>query len=118
MKLYVGGLLYESTQEELKTMFSPYGNVKSATIIMDRETNRSKGFGFVEMESKEDGEAAIAGMNGKAAGGKGKPLTVNEARPQAPRTGGSSFGGASRGGFGGGERSFGGNSRGGDRDRY
>ena len=118
MKLYVGGLLYESTQEDLKTMFAPFGSVKTATIIMDRETNRSKGFGFVEMDSKEEGEAAILAMNGKAAGGKGKPLTVNEARPQAPRTGGSSFGGSRSGGFGGGERSFGGNSRGGDRDRY
>ena len=91
-KLYVGGLPYATTSDELKDAFSKAGNVESATIIMDKMTGRSKGFGFVEMSSDEDATKAIDMWNGKDFGGRN--LTVNEARPmepRAPRSGG--FGG-------------------------
>jgi len=104
-KLYVGGLSYETTEQELKDAFSKAGNVESATIIIDRMSNRSKGFGFVEMTTDEEANAAIEMWNGKEFGGRN--LTVNEARPQEarPRSGGFSGGnGGSRGGFGGGDR--------------
>lgn len=103
-KLYVGGLPYSTTEDSLKTIFSQAGTVESATIISDRMTGRSKGFGFIEMATDEEAQAAIDMFNGKEF--EGRTLTVNEARPmeaRAPRTGG--FGGGNtrgRGGFGGG----------------
>lgn len=82
-KLYVGGLPYSTTQDELKAAFAEIGSVASAQIIIDRATGRSKGFGFVEMENDSDADAAISKMNGADFGGR--TLTVNEARPLAPR---------------------------------
>ena len=89
-------------------MFEPSGTVESATVIMDRDTGRSKGFGFVEMGSREEGEEAIEALNGVEV--NGRALTVNEARPREERSGG---GGGGRGGFGGGSRGGGGGGRGG-----
>jgi len=103
-KLYVGGLSYNTTDATLKETFAAAGTVESATIIMDKMTNRSKGFGFVEMSTDEEAKKAIETINGKEL--DGRTLTVNEARPmepRAPRTGGG-FGGGNRGGFGGGNR--------------
>jgi cold-inducible RNA-binding protein len=98
-KLYVGNLSYDVTDSSLQTMFEAYGSVRSAQIIMDRDTNRSKGFGFVEMENDQEAQAAIAGLNGQESGGRS--LTVNEARPK--ENGGRSGGGGNRGGgYGGG----------------
>jgi RNA recognition motif-containing protein len=85
-KLYVGGLPYKTTNDELKTLFSAAGTVTSATIIMDKMTGRSKGFGFVEMEDDSEAESAISMFNGKDY--EGRNLTVNEARPMEPRQGG------------------------------
>ena len=97
-KLYVGNLSFNSTEEEIKTMFGQFGEVTSVTIIKDRDTGRSRGFGFVEMENSD---AAIAQLNGKEFGGR--TLTVNEAREREDRKGG----GGGRGGFGdGGGRSW------------
>ncbi len=98
-KLYVGGLPYSTTDADLKDHFAQAGTVDSATIIMDKMSGRSKGFGFVEMSSDEDAAKAISMFDGKDFGGRN--LTVNEARPmeERPRTGGA---GGSRGGFGGG----------------
>ena len=92
-KLYVGGLPYSSTGSELTDLFSAHGTVESVNVITDKYTGQSKGFGFVEMATKEEAEAAIAALNSTELGGR--TLTVNEARP--PRTGGGDFGG---GGFG------------------
>ena len=103
-KLYVGGLSYNTSEATLKDTLAAIGTVETATIIMDKMTGRSKGFGFVEMGSDEEAQKAIAELNGKEL--DGRSLTVNEARPmepRAPRTGGG-FGGGSRGGFGGGNR--------------
>ena len=80
--IYVGNLPWSATEDELRDLFAQYGNVESAKIIMDRETGRSRGFGFVEMDS-EAGESAIAALNGKEMGGR--PLRVNEAREREPR---------------------------------
>src|SRR5437899_9806105 len=96
-KLYVGNLSYSVTDSELAKMFEPHGSVESAQVIMDRDTGRSKGFGFIEMKSDQEAQAAIAGMNGKEI--EGRSLTVNEARPKTEGGGG---GGGRRGGFGGG----------------
>ena len=104
-KLYVGNLSYGVSDSTLQEMFSAHGNVESAQVIMDRDTGRSKGFGFVEMGSEQDAQAAIAAMNGKEM--EGRTLTVNEARPKES-------GGGGRGGFGGG-RSGGGGGGGGGR---
>ncbi len=104
-KLYVGNLSYGVTSAELEQMFSPYGSVQSAQVIQDRETGRSKGFGFVEMGSDSEAQAAIQGLNEQDH--QGRPLAVNEARPREDRGGG---GGGGRGGRGGGY--------GGGRDRY
>jgi len=93
-KLYVGNLTYEVTDSTLEQMFTPHGTVESAQVIMDRDTGRSKGFGFVEMRSDQEAQAAITGLNGKDV--EGRALTVNEARP---RTEGGRGG---RGGSGGG----------------
>lgn len=87
MKLYVGNLSYRLSDSELEQTFAEFGEVQSAKIIMDRETNRSKGFGFVEFGSKEEGEAAIESLNGREVGGR--TIVVNEARPPKPRTGGA-----------------------------
>ena len=97
-KLYVGNLTYSVTSSDLQQMFEAYGTVQSAQVIMDRETNRSKGFGFVEMGTDQEAQAAIAGLNGKDMNGRN--LTVNEAKPR--EGGGGGGGGGGRGGYGGG----------------
>ena len=94
-KLYVGNLPFAATEETLRGVFSQVGNVESVTIIIDRASGRSKGFGFVEMSSDDEAQAAIAQLNGSDC--DGRQMTVSEARPQAPRTGGP--GGGSGGGF-------------------
>jgi RNA recognition motif-containing protein len=98
-KLYVGNLSYDTSDSKLQEMFEEYGSVQSAQVIMDRDTGRSKGFGFVEMSSDQEAQAAITGLNGKEVGGRS--LTVNEAKPREDRGGGRS-GGGGRGGYGGG----------------
>ena len=113
-KIYVGNLPFTATNESLSEMFASFGNVDSSKIVTDRDTGRSKGFGFVEMSDSSEADAAIEKLNGADFGGRS--LTVNEARPMEPRTGG--FGGC-RGGDRGGDRGgrsggFGG-GRGGDR---
>jgi RNA recognition motif-containing protein len=97
-KLYVGNLAYGVTDSDLEQMFAAHGTVQSAQVIMDRDTGRSKGFGFVEMGSDQEAQAAIAALNGKEV--DGRSLTVNEARPKEGGGGGGGRGG--RGGFGGG----------------
>lgn len=107
-KLYVGNLNYSTTDEDLKGLFSKYGNIQSANVIMDKYSGRSKGFGFVEMVSAEEAEKALE-LNGSDF--MGRNITVSEARPQEPRQGG---GGGYGGGFGGGgRRGGGGGGRGG-----
>ena len=98
-KLYVGGLPYATTDSELKSHFEQAGAVASATIIMDKMTGRSKGFGFVEMTNDEEADKAVSMFNGQDFGGRN--LTVNEARPMEPRSGGFN-----RGGQGGGRRDY------------
>jgi RNA recognition motif-containing protein len=107
-KLYVGNLPYTTTDSDLQQMFEAHGSVRSAQVIMDRDTNRSKGFGFVEMNSDAEAQAAIDALNGAQIGGR--TLTVNEARP---KPGGGGGGGGGRG-YGGGGRG----GRGGDRGGY
>jgi len=97
-KLYVGNLEYTVSNADLEQIFSQFGQVQSAEVIIDRATGRSKGFGFVEMASDSDAVAAISALNGKEYGGR--PLTVNEAKPREEKRGGP--GGGSRGGYGGG----------------
>lgn len=118
-KLYVGNLPYSVDDETLQSHFSQYGNVESAKVIMDRESGRSKGFGFVEMAQDSDADSAIEKSNGTEL--NGRALNVSEARPQEPREGGrrpGGFGGGNRGGgeqrrggFGGGDRGDRGGSR-------
>jgi RNA recognition motif-containing protein len=134
-KLYVGNLSYQVDSSELEQLFGAHGQVVSAQIINDRDTGRSKGFGFVEMSSDQEAQAAITALNGQEH--QGRALTVNEARPREERSGGGGGGGGrgfggggggGRGGFGGGGggggRGFGGGGRGGGggdrggRDRY
>ena len=110
-RLYVGNLSYGTTDDTLRQLFAAYGTVQSAQVIMDRDTGRSKGFGFVEMSSDQEAQAAIAALSGKESGGRS--LTVNEARPREDR-GGGGRGGGGRGSYGGGRGGFGG----GRRDRY
>ena len=110
-KLYVGNLPYSFRDEDLQQAFAPHGTVTSAKVMMERDTGRSKGFGFVEMGSDAEAQAAISGVNGQQYGGRG--LVVNEARPmepRPPRSGGGGFGGGAGGGggYGGGGRSGGG----------
>jgi RNA recognition motif-containing protein len=107
-KIYVGNLSYGISDSDLQQMFEAHGSVQSAQVIMDRDTGRSKGFGFVEMGSDQEAQAAIAALNGKEM--DGRALTVNEARPREDRGGGGG-----RGGYGGGR---GGGYGGGRRDRY
>jgi RNA recognition motif-containing protein len=102
-KIYVGGLPYSTTEQELSDLFAVHGAVQSARIITDKFTGKSRGFGFVEMATDEEAQKAIAALNATQLGGR--TLTVNEARPQEPRSGGGG-----RGGFGGGG--------GGQRDRW
>ena len=99
-KLYVGNLAYSVRDESLQQAFSQFGAVTSAKVMMDRDTGRSKGFGFVEMGSDAEAQAAINGMNGQSL--EGRPLVVNEARPREERPGGFGGGGGGRGGYGGG----------------
>lgn len=100
-KLYVGNLAYGITDGDLDKMFAAHGTVRSAQVIMDRDTGRSKGFGFVEMNSDQEAQAAITALNGKEF--EGRALTVNEARPKEERGGGGGGGGGRRpGGYGGG----------------
>src|SRR5262245_28097878 len=99
-KLYVGNLSYETTDADLEQMFAAHGTVQSAQVIMDRDTGRSKGFGFVEMGSDQEAQNAIKALNGQQA--NGRSLTVNEARPKEERGGGRSGGGGYGGRSGGG----------------
>ncbi len=102
-KLYVGNLPYTVRDEDLQKAFGEFGQVSSAKVMMERDTGRSKGFGFVEMGSDSDAQSAIEGMNGQSLGGRS--LVVNEARPmesRPPRSGGGGFGGGGGGGYGGG----------------
>ena len=108
-KIYVGGLPYSATEQEMSDLFGQHGAVTSARIITDKFTGQSRGFGFVEMSSDAEAQAAITALNGAEMGGR--TLTVNEARPQEPRTGGGG------GGFGGGG-GRGGAGGGGKRDRW
>ena len=110
-KIYVGGLPYSATDQQLQELFAPHGSVASAKVITDKFTGQSRGFGFVEMSSDEEASKAIAALNGTQM--DGRTLTVNEAKPQEPRFGG----GEGRGGRGGGGGGFGG-GRGGKRDRF
>ncbi len=105
-KLYVGNLSYDVSSSDLEALLAAHGTVQSAEVITDRNTGQSKGFGFVEMDSDAEAQAAIAALNGQDQGGRA--LTVNEAKPREPRGGG---GGGGRGGYGGG-------GGGGRRDRY
>ena len=113
-KIYVGGLPYRVTDDQLQSIFSPYGEVTSSKIITDRETGRSKGYGFVEMADEAAGKKAIEELH--EAELEGRRLTVNEARPQEPRSGGGG-GGFRGGGGGGGYRGGGGGGRGGGGNR-
>jgi RNA recognition motif-containing protein len=115
-KLYVGNLPYSFRDEDLQRAFSAHGNVTSAKVMMERDTGRSKGFGFVEMSSDAEAQAAIAALHGQQQGGRA--LVVNEARPmeaRPPRSGGGGFGGGGGGGggYGGGRREGGGGGYGG-----
>lgn len=123
MKLYVGNLSFQTSSHELEELFGNVGTVESASVVEDRETGRSRGFGFVEMSSQEEGERAIAEFNGKEV--SGRELKVNEAKPREDRSGGGGGGrggygggggGGGRGGYGGG--GGGGGGRGGDRGGY
>lgn len=111
-KLYVGNLGYNVSKNDLQQMFAAFGTVSSAQVITDRDTGASKGFGFVEMSSEQEAQAAIAELNGKSA--DGRALIVNEARPQEARSGGGGgYGGRGNGGGGYGGKSGGGGYGGG-----
>jgi RNA recognition motif-containing protein len=113
MKIYVGNLSYEETEQDLQQEFEAFGEVTSVDIITDRDSGRPKGFGFVEMATKSEGEAAIAGLNGKTL--KERTIVVNEARPRTDNRGGGSYGDRKSGGYGGGR---GGGFGGGRQRRY
>jgi len=110
-KLFVGNLPYETVEQDLETLFGQAGQVESVSVVRDRVTGRARGFAFVEMADDDGAQKAIAELNGHQLGGRA--LTVNEARPPAPRTGGFGGGGSDRGGRGG--RGGGGGGRGGRR---
>ena len=114
-KVYVGNLSYDVDSTSLQQLFAPFGTVESAEVIADRDTGRSKGFGFVEMSNDDEAQAAIQGLNGQDH--NGRPLTVNEARPREERGGGGGGGGGGprRGGGGGGRGGYGGGRGGGGR---
>ncbi len=122
MKLYVGNLAFQTSSEDLQQLFAQAGTVESASVVEDRETGRSRGFGFVEMSSKEEGEKAIDQFNGKEVNGRN--LNVNEAKPREDRGGGGGGGrggyggGGGRGGGGGGRSGGGGGYGGGGGNRY
>ena len=101
-KLYVGNLSYNATSSDIEQLFSQHGTVSSAEVIQDRDTGRSKGFGFVEMGSDEEAQAAITALNGQQH--DGRALTVNEAKPRENRSAGGGGGGGGYGGGGGGKR--------------
>jgi RNA recognition motif-containing protein len=102
-KIYVGNFSFSMTEQELRSLFEPYGAIESASVATDRDTGRSRGFGFVSMPNDDEAEKAMAALNGRDSGGRA--LTVNEARPQAPRSGGGGFrDGGGRGGDRGGPR--------------
>jgi cold-inducible RNA-binding protein len=107
--IFVGNLSFNTNEDELRQMFESYGQVDRVSIMTDRDTGRSRGFGFVEMASNEDGEKAITALNGSQVGGR--TINVNEARPKTERSGGGGGGGRDRGGRGGG-------GGGGRRDRW
>jgi len=124
-KLYVGNLPYSVRDSDLEQAFAAFGAVTSAKVMMERDTGRSKGFGFVEMGSDAEAQAAINGMNGQPLGGRA--VVVNEARPMEPRPprsggygggGGGGYGGGGGGGYGGGRREGGGGGDGGFRSPY
>jgi len=102
MKIYVGNLSYDVTEEELRQEFLAFGAVESVNIITDKYSGQPKGFGFVEMPSVSEGQAAITALNGKTL--KDRTLNVNPARPRSDNKGGGSYGGRSGGGFGGGKQ--------------
>jgi len=110
--IYVGNLTWECTADDLLALFQEHGSVSRAQVITDRETGRSRGFGFVEMDNDAEAQKAIDALNG--ADYKGRPLTVNEAKPREERSGGGDRGG---GGYGGGRGSYGGGHGGSDRGR-
>ena len=109
MNIYVGNLSRQTTEDDLRTAFEPFGQVESTNIIKDRFSGESRGFGFVEMPSKQEAQKAIEQMNGTDL--MGRALNVNEARPRAERRGGGGGGGRGRGGGGGGGGGFGGGGR-------
>ena len=111
-RIYVGNLPWAYSNSDLEALFQPYGQVASAEVVMDRETGRSRGFGFVQMASDADAEPAITGLNGSDC--NGRPLVVNEARERTTSGGG----GGGRGGYGGGRGGYGGSGGGGDRGGY
>jgi RNA recognition motif-containing protein len=108
-RLYVGNLAYTVTSDQLQELFEQYGQVRSAQVLSDRETGRSRGFGFVEMEEDSEADAAIESLDGQDH--QGRRLTVNEAKPRTPGGGGGGgggYGGGGRGGYGGGGGGYGG----------
>ncbi len=109
MNIYIGNLGYDVTDNELQAAFEAYGEVDSAKVIMDRDTGRSKGFGFVEMSDRDEALAAIEGLNGTELGGRN--VSVNEARPKPKRNDRRGGRGGSGGGYGGGRSGGGGGSR-------
>ena len=117
-KLYVGNLTYNVNESDLEALFSQFGTVQSAQVIVDRDTNRSKGFAFVEMGSDAEAQSAIQGLDGRDHDGRN--LTVNEAKPREARPGGGGYGGGGRsgggGGYGGGGGGYGGGRSGGGGD--
>ena len=113
-KLYVGNLSYRVNSSDLEQLFSQYGSVESAEVITDRETGRSKGFGFVEMGTEAEAQAAIEALHDHES--EGRRLTVNEARPREPRSGGGGYGRG--GGYGGGGGGYGGGGYGGGGGGY
>lgn len=114
INIYVGNLSFNTTEAELREAFSAYGEVLKASIVKDRETNRPRGFAFVEMANQNEGQSAIAGLNGKDLGGRN--ISCNEARERPARSGGGGGGGGYGGGGGGGRGGYGGGG-GGGRDR-